>query len=98
LALNIEIQNCRIPKTKLYLTKSIPVITYTPSNIEYFKYSDDAIFEKIGEFDLTHPVLFDTQIPHQVCNQTNERRVSISFRFSKDPEFNVGLPPTPTSL
>ena len=98
LALNMEIQNCRIPKTKLYFTESVPTIAYTPSNVEYFKYDDDAVFKKIGEFDLSQAVLFDAQVPHQVCNQTNERRVSISFRFSKDPEFIVGLPPTPTSL
>jgi hypothetical protein len=98
LALNMEIQNCRIPKTKLYLTESTPVITYTLSNTEYCKYNDDAVFTQVGEFDLYQPVLFETQIPHQVCNQTNKRRVSISFRFSKDPEFSIGLPPTPTSL
>jgi hypothetical protein len=98
LALNMEIENCRIPKTKMFLTDSLPIIAYTPSKIEYWKYEDDAIFTQVEEFDLSQPVLFETQIPHQVCNQTNQRRVSISFRFYEDPEFNVGIPPTPTSL
>jgi len=98
LALNMEIQNCIIPKTKQYFTESVPELAYTPSNIEYFKYPDDAIFTEVSQFDLRQPVLFETQIPHQICNPTNERRVSISFRFTKDPEFSAGIPPTPTSF
>jgi hypothetical protein len=85
LALNMEIQNCRIPKTKLYLTDTAPNLNYTPTNLKYWKYDDDAVFTEIGEFDLTQPVLFDTQTPHQICNPTAERRVSISFRFVEDP-------------
>jgi hypothetical protein len=98
LALNMEIQNCRIPKTKLYLTDTAPSINYTPNNEKYWKYDSNAIFTEIGEFDLTQPVLFDTQTPHQVFNQTSGRRISISFRFFEDPVFDIGLPPTPTSL
>ena len=101
LALNMEIQNCKIPKTKMYITDAQPSaikLAHTPENVEYWKYENNDSLKEVGEFDLTQPVLFNTQIPHQVCNQTNERRVSISFRFYEDPELNVGLPPTPTSL
>jgi hypothetical protein len=87
LALNFEIENCRIPKTKLYHTDAKPVIAYTPSKIEYWKYPEDAKFTEIAQFDLSQPVLFNTQIPHQVCNSNSyRRRVSISFRFYQDPE------------
>jgi hypothetical protein len=88
LALNMEIQNCRIPKTKMYITDATPhaiKLAHTPENVEYWKYENNDSLKEVGKFDLTQPVLFNTQIPHQVCNQTSERRVSISFRFYEDP-------------
>lgn len=86
LALNLNIENCEIPKTSMFTTTAKRARDITYSGAPYFKYPEDAVFTKVAEFDLTTPVLFNTQVPHQVQNNTASRRVSISFRFYEDPQ------------
>jgi len=86
LALNFDIQNCALPRTKMYTCDMEPILSKTPSGLNYWKYDTSATFTQVAEFDLSTPVLFDNQIPHQVCNDTDQARISISFRFREDPK------------
>ena len=85
LALNMNILNCEVPKTKLFNTSALPTVDSAQSGALYYRYPTTAVFDQIAEFDLALPVLFNTQVPHQVCNMTDEKRMSISFRFYQDP-------------
>ena len=62
-------------------------ILTTPKGSKFWRIFDTSKCYLISEFNLTNPVLFDTLKIHQVRNTTNERRISISFRFkNKDAE------------
>jgi len=78
-ALNFEIQNCCIPKTRMYRSTKTGQALYTPQ-VRYTKYNLEDC-DLIKEFDLTMPIIFNTQVPHNVWNPTKETRISISFRF-----------------
>lgn len=90
LALNMNIQNCENSTTKLFQTSRVPEPAAAQSGAGYFKYPADTEFTEVGSFVLSRPVLFNTQVPHQVCNSSPTRRMSISFRFYKDPDFLMG--------
>ena len=84
LALNFNIENCVVPRTKMYTCDIQPMLSKTQSGVNYWRYDPAANFMQVAEFDLTTPVLFNTQVPHQVCNHTDETRISVSFRFNED--------------
>lgn len=90
LALNMEIINCRKNYTAMFFCeneKEAMKILTTPKGSKFWRIFDTSKCYLISEFNLTNPVLFDTLKIHQVRNTTNERRISISFRFkNKDAE------------
>jgi len=85
MALNFDIENCVIPRTKMYACDIEPTLSKTRSGLNYWRYDPSANFVQVAEFDLSAPVLFNTQVPHQVCNHTDATRISVSFRFHEDP-------------
>lgn len=40
---------------------------------------------EIDRYHLKHPVILNTTIPHKITNNTDEIRISISYRFHEDP-------------
>jgi hypothetical protein len=85
LALNFNIQNCLLTCTKIFSCDKDPTLNQTPSGIPYWKFDPSTNFVQVAEFNLSTPVVFDTQVIHQVCNTTDETRISVSFRFMEDP-------------
>lgn len=87
LALNIDIENADVTKTKLYQV-SVPGITYKTAGqkLPYIVYQNNAdTCKQVTEYDLSTPVLFDYVKPHLVTNLTDKRRVAITLRFKNDP-------------
>jgi hypothetical protein len=85
LALNMCIENCRNAPTKIYSTnKENTKVSYSETGKPYYSFNQ-AECKYITEFNLEKPTVFDVAKPHQVCNPTAKRRISISFRFGSMP-------------
>jgi hypothetical protein len=85
IALNICIENCHNSPTKMYdLIKGTSIFKISANNKPYYAYNPEDC-QYVCEFNLDQPTLFDTAIPHQVYNLTDHRRLSVSFRFSREP-------------
>lgn len=84
LALNIPLNNCENSITELWESSYDPPIQYT-TNGQPYRYFDPKLCKKITEFKLIKPVLFRTDIPHSVSNNSNNVRQAISIRFKDDP-------------
>ena len=84
LAINIPLENCENSTTAFWKSNKKPIRKSTPNSFTYDQYFSKHC-EKIDEFKLTQPVIFNTQIPHSVINPTNKWRRAISLRFIEDP-------------
>jgi hypothetical protein len=84
LALNIPLYNCENSITEMWESQYDPPVQYT-SNGQPYRYFDPKQCKKISEFKLIKPVLFRTDIPHNVNNYSNLIRRAISIRFIEDP-------------
>jgi hypothetical protein len=85
LAINIPLINCNQAVTYFWnTTEDINKVSYTSSGSPYIGFSRTSC-TKIDEFILTDPIIFRTDIPHSVDNQTANNRLAISLRFKKDP-------------
>jgi hypothetical protein len=84
LALNIPLINCENSVTSLWESSDTTELQYTDNRQPYNSY-DPAKCTKLTEFRLTRPVIFRTDIPHNVTNSSNEVRKAISIRFKRDP-------------
>lgn len=84
LALNIPLDNCENVITNLYRSDIQPIQVVTNNKQLYWHYKA-ADCEKISEFIVTRPLIFNTSILHCVHNPTNKWRRAISLRFIKDP-------------
>lgn len=87
-SLNINILNCENNIVKMFdkkdNAKEIEIVS--PNNYRYtFYYENDCSLAT--SYILNKPILLDVAIPHQVCNTTNNKRVSLSIRFHNDPMF-----------
>lgn len=94
LALNLDIENGNITKTKLYKV-NVPGTMYltTGQKLPYIVYQNNTdTCEQVTEYDLSKPVLFDYVKPHCVTNSTDLRRVAITLRFKNDPVHLIGRP------
>jgi len=85
LAINIPLENCENSITSFWKTDKPQIKKFTTHVHMYYGYPNDAHCEKIDEFKLTQPVIFNTQIPHSVINPTDKWRRAISLRFIEDP-------------
>lgn len=86
LALNMDILNCETVKTRFFYTDSAIEFARNPAGVPYCRFPADAKFTPVAAYDLSTPVLLDTQQPHQVRNTQDRTRISISFRFFTDPD------------
>ena len=86
LAINFPVINCENVSTQFFeFEEQDLTMQYTPgTNLPYhhYKIADKKI---IGTFNLTQPTLLNIKMPHRVVNSTDLERVSLSFRFKKDP-------------
>jgi len=87
LALNLDIENADVNKTKLYKISVPGTMHYTAGDdLPYIVYQNNKeTCEQVAEYDLSKPVLFDNVKPHSVTNHTNKRRIAITLRFRSDP-------------
>jgi hypothetical protein len=85
LALNFSIKNTKNTYTGFYKVVSGEVIRKTlPNGVEWDNF-EQAELEEIARIDLEKPTIINTKVPHAVHNPTLNPRISISFRFVKDP-------------
>lgn len=91
LALNIPLRNCENSITEIWnCYENRPEYSLTSIGVPYNGYQKENC-EKITEFRLSRPVIFNTKIPHSVTNLSNHPRLAISLRFREDPWQLVGL-------
>ncbi len=55
-----------------------------PSEGSYIFYSE-ANLKEIDRYVLDNPTLMNNTVPHAISNDSNEVRITISFRFTQDP-------------
>jgi hypothetical protein len=86
LAINIPLINCDQSLTEFWKTDndSAFIRKLTPNFVPFYEIDPNKC-QKISEFVLTKPIIFDTSIPHSVHNYSNQIRFGISIRFKKDP-------------
>ena len=86
LAINFPIINCENTFTSFYKTiNENKILTKLDNGITYWTFDTNTQYEEIDRFVLDGAVLFNTKIPHQVSNPTENPRYSASFRFKEDP-------------
>lgn len=89
MALNFGISNYENTYTGVYeeLPGNKLLDSVLPNGIHYYRYErhDVAAFKEVDRFNLTKPVLFYVNKPHCPVNTTNEDRISLSLRFTRNP-------------
>jgi hypothetical protein len=97
LALNIPLINCENSLTEFWKCSKMgssvkPENAWRspPNFLSSFNFEQENC-EKIDEFIMTQPVVFNTQVPHSVTNFSDMPRIAISLRFKEDPWHLVGL-------
>ena len=90
-ALNFPVVNCEQTYTCMYkLIKGKEIIINDTSiaggDADYKVFSPDSTFDEVAKFYLTQPTLFNTNVPHQVYNNTDKDRLSLSLRFESNPK------------
>ena len=87
LSLNVGIKNYLETPVVFYKYLSGPkhyIPLPDPTEGSYIFYSESKL-EEIDRYVLDKPVLMNNTVPHSISNDTNEPRISISFRFLNDP-------------
>lgn len=87
LSLNFGIANCIETSVVFYKYISGPkkyVPLPDPVEGSYIFYAESEL-EEIDRYILDKPVIMNNTVPHGILNDTNEPRISISFRFLNDP-------------
>lgn len=84
-ALNMGILNYEKTRTQIFSCSSDARHKLTNDKGHPYIAYDESKCSIVAEFDLMKPKLFDTSNPHRVSNNTDERRISISFRFFNNP-------------
>ena len=87
LSLNFGIQNYNETPVIFYEYLSGPkqyIPLPDPSEGSYIFYAE-SMLKEIDRYVLNNPTLMNNTVPHAISNDTNEVRITISFRFIKDP-------------
>lgn len=84
LAINIPLMDCENSVTELWSTTSETRKEYTENSAPYSVF-ETAQCTKIDQFILDRPVIFRTDVPHSVKNNSMKIRRAISLRFKDDP-------------
>jgi hypothetical protein len=87
IALNFPIENCDNTYTLMYeLIKGKKINISLPDGTMYSKFSENSEFKEVSKFYLNKPTFFNTSVPHQVFNDTDANRLSLSIRFENNPK------------
>ena len=86
LAMNFPIFNCQDSYTSLYkVIDGTPYLKSLSNGLTAMSYDKCTAIE-ISRYHLKNKaIMFNTQIPHRVFNNSDKPRLAISFRFIKDP-------------
>jgi hypothetical protein len=86
LALNFPVLNCDDVTTEFFEYEEQDfTIQYTIGTKLPFHHFNCEDKTSIGSFSLTQPTLLNIKMPHRIVNSTDLERISLSFRFEKDP-------------
>jgi hypothetical protein len=85
LALQIPLINCENSITEFWHSDYPVEPTLLYSDKHEYQYIPREYCKKIDEFQLTKPLIFRTDIPHSVTNNSLSVRKAISLRFYTDP-------------
>ena len=85
LAINIGIHNAVLTHTAFYkLVSGEPTHSIQANGLPFTSYRS-AVLEEIDRYNLIKPVIFNTKQIHSVHNNTTDKRISLTFRFTRDP-------------
>jgi len=85
LAININLENCENTKTKMFKIEGQGRETRLPDGSLFTTYDKDrCVCTEVVEYTLKTPIILNTSQPHQVVNNSNQRRLSLSLRFNED--------------
>jgi len=86
LALNFPVFNCEDSYTSLYkVIDGEPVLKVYPNGLTHTDFGSCCLTEVAKYCIRDKAILFNTQVPHQVYNNSDKPRLAVSFRFAKDP-------------
>jgi len=94
ISFNFDIQNGKNTSVIFYKylsgdKKIVPL--HDPTQGSYIYYSGCEM-EEIGRYSLSTPAMMNNTVPHAIFNDTEETRITLSFRFVVDPwDFANGL-------
>jgi hypothetical protein len=91
IALNIGLENAANNWNVFYKITGLPESTSTtPGQGESWVYFKDGNInvEEIARYNLDTPKFFNVKIPHRVVNNTDSRRIVMTFRFLPDPDID----------
>jgi hypothetical protein len=86
--LNLNLYNCENSYTRMFeqINKNyVPVTLHTPGGLPFIYYPESQCLE-VTRYNLSKPVLLDLNKLHSVVNNTNDVRISISIRFTTQPD------------
>jgi hypothetical protein len=86
LAINFPVDNCETVETKMWdeeNLKSIKLMTIG-TGIPYYRYLVNN-HDPVSKYTLDNPVMLNIKKVHSVVNDTDKPRISLSFRFERDP-------------
>ena len=89
LAINFPILDCENSITKFYHpggSEAKKVLKQHPNGILYYHY-ENVIWEELGNYSLTSPMLINVHAPHKVEHYGDNTRLAMSIRFQQDPWF-----------
>jgi hypothetical protein len=84
LAINIPLMNCENSLTELWTSSLENKQVLTENDLPYNIFEKEHC-TKIDQFILDRPVIFKTDVPHSVKNNSMMVRRAISLRFKDDP-------------
>lgn len=82
-AINLNLYNCVETYTRMFKLKDdieLPPVTYGPNGKPFFSYSENNCTE-VTRYTLEKPIILNVAQIHQVVNNTEKTRISVSFRF-----------------
>lgn len=86
LAINIPLLNCEQSVTEFWkiVGDNALIKKLTPNFVPFYEIDTNKC-EKVSQFVLNKPVIFNTSIPHSVHNYSDQVRFGISIRLKEDP-------------
>lgn len=86
LALNFPVFNCEDSYTSLYkVIDGEPVLKVYENGLTHTDFESCCLAEVTRYYIKDKAILFNTQVPHRVFNNSDKPRLAVSFRFAKTP-------------